>query len=50
MAKYKSQGIILVFLISALFCSSIPNQVSKKIRLVGKWGGKTDKSWIIIVT
>lgn len=48
MAKYKSQGIILVFLISALFCSSIPNQVSKKIRLVGKWGGKTDNISIIM--
>lgn len=48
MAKYKSQGIILVFLISALFCSSIPNQVSKKIRLVGKWCGKTDNISIIM--
>lgn len=49
MAKYKSQGIILVFLIGVLFCSSIPNQVSKKIRLVGKWCGKTDDISIIMI-
>ncbi len=25
MAKYKSQGVILVFLIGVLFCSLVPN-------------------------
>jgi len=40
MAKYKLQGIMLVFLIGVLFCSSIPNQASKNIRLIGQWRGK----------
>jgi hypothetical protein len=48
MAKYKSQGIIFVFLIGVLVCSSISNQVSKNIRLVGQWCGKTDDISIIV--
>lgn len=48
MAKYKSQGIILAFLIGVLVCSSTPNQVSKNIRLVGQWCGKTDNISIIL--
>ncbi len=31
---------MLVFLIGVLFCSSIPNQASKNIRLIGQWRGK----------
>lgn len=48
MAKYKSQGVILVFLIGVLFCSSAPHQVSKSIKLVAQWYGKADDISIIL--
>lgn len=48
MAKYKSQGVILLFIIGVLFCASVPNQVSKSIRLVGEWYGKADDISIIL--